>query len=206
MSEDIIPGKKAVAYYRVSTDKQGIRGLGMESQQDSVLRYAQAQGYEVVCGFEEVKSGAKRNRKLVQAALTECRRTGAVLLVAKLDRLARDVGFINDLINGDVKFVCVDMPAANKMMLQILAVFAEYERDQVRERTMRGMAMAKRRGVVLGNMGAKQRGIDRAEGMRAKIEDARACGIESVRGLADICGVAPTAMVRILKRLNETGN
>lgn len=195
--------KIAIAYYRVSTDKQGIRGLGMESQQDSVHRYAASAGYNVVQVFEEVKSGAKRNRQQVLRALAECRRLGAVLLVAKLDRLARDVGFINALIGGDVKFVCVDMPAANKMMLQILAVFAEYERDQIAARTRAAAAVLRSRGVQLGNPKMKREAIERAEALRKRVEDAQACGIESIRGLAEVCSVGVSTMGRVLKRLAD---
>jgi DNA invertase Pin-like site-specific DNA recombinase len=199
-------GIKAIAYYRVSTNKQGIIGLGMESQRDSVVKYAAREGYEIIQVFEEVKSGAKRNRRQVQAALAACRVAGAVLLVAKLDRVARDVGFVDKLIKGDVKFICVDMPGATKMMLQMFAIFAEYERDECSKRTKAAATVLRAHGVMLGNKKEKQRGMDRALDYKQRIEDARACGIESVRGLADICGVAPTAMVRILKRLEGAGN
>ncbi|HTF63338.1 MAG TPA: recombinase family protein [Edaphobacter sp.] len=100
-----------VAYHRVSTDEQGIKGLGMNAQREAVARFVAGKG-QLAGEFIEVESGRKDNRPQLFAALAECRKRRAVLVIAKLDRLARNVHFISGLMNGDVEFVAVDMPSA----------------------------------------------------------------------------------------------
>jgi hypothetical protein len=110
-----------IAYMRVSTDKQGITGLGMDAQREAVSRYVQNRG-QIIAEFIEVESGKKHtNRPQLLAALAECRKRRAVLVIARLDRLARNVAFIANLMNSDVEFVAVDMPHANRLTIHILA-------------------------------------------------------------------------------------
>jgi DNA invertase Pin-like site-specific DNA recombinase len=138
-------------YLRVSTDKQGITGLGMEAQREAVRRYVQNRG-QIVAEFIEVESGKKHtNRPQLLAALAECRKRRAVLLIARLDRLARNVAFIANLMNSDVEFVAVDMPHANRLTIHILAAVAEHEREMISQRTKAALAAAKARGKKLGN-------------------------------------------------------
>ena len=139
-----------VAYLRVSTDKQGVFGLGMEAQREAVSRYVQNRG-QIVSEYVEVESGKKSNRPQLTAALAECRRHRAILVIAKLDRLARNVHFISGLMNSDVDFVAVDMPTANRLTIHILAAVAEHEREMISERTKAALASARTRGVKLGN-------------------------------------------------------
>ena len=139
-----------VSYLRVSTDKQGITGLGMDAQRESVLRYVSTRG-RLLAEFIEVESGRKENRPQLRAALEECRRRRAVLLIARLDRLARNVAFIANLMNSDVEFVAVDMPQANRLTIHILAAVAEHEREMISQRTKAALAAAKARGIKLGN-------------------------------------------------------
>jgi DNA invertase Pin-like site-specific DNA recombinase len=139
-----------VAYYRVSTDKQGIKGLGMEAQREAVARFMAGKG-DLAGQFIEVESGRKENRPQLQAALAECRKRRAVLVIAKLDRLARNVHFISGLMNSDVEFVAVDMPSANRLTIHILAAVAEHEREMISQRTKAALAAAKARGTTLGN-------------------------------------------------------
>jgi DNA invertase Pin-like site-specific DNA recombinase len=139
-----------VAYMRVSTDKQGITGLGMDAQRESVLRYVSTRG-RLLAEFIEVESGRKDNRPQLRAALEECRKRRAVLLIARLDRLARNVAFIANLMNSDVEFVAVDMPQANRLTIHILAAVAEHEREMISQRTKAALAAAKARGIKLGN-------------------------------------------------------
>jgi DNA invertase Pin-like site-specific DNA recombinase len=101
--------------------------------------------------FTEVESGRKDNRPKLQAAMAECRKQHAVLLIAKLDRLARNVFFIAGLMNGDVEFVACDMPSANRLTIHILAAVAEHEREMISQRTKAALAAAKARGIKLGN-------------------------------------------------------
>ncbi len=139
------------AYLRVSTDKQGITGLGMDAQREAVGRYVQNRGH-IVAEFIEVESGKRHtNRPQLLAALAECRKRRAVLLIARLDRLARNVAFIANLMNSDVEFVAVDMPQANRLTIHILAAVAEHEREMISQRTKAALAAAKARGIKLGN-------------------------------------------------------
>ena len=142
-----------VAYYRVSTSKQGKSGLGLEAQQMAVLEYLNGGSWELVEEFTEIESGKRADRKELAAALKACKKQGATLVVAKLDRLARNLGFVVALMESGVEFICCDMPQANKFTIQILAAVAENERDNISVRTKAGLAAAKARGVVLGNHG-----------------------------------------------------
>jgi DNA invertase Pin-like site-specific DNA recombinase len=140
-----------VAYYRVSTDKQGASGLGLEAQRDAVTRYIGSRG-QILLEFTEIESGKSHmNRPQLLAALVECKRRRAVLVIARLDRLARNVHFISGLMESGVDFVAVDMPQANRLTIHILAAVAEHERELISQRTKAAMAQAKARGTKLGN-------------------------------------------------------
>jgi DNA invertase Pin-like site-specific DNA recombinase len=141
---------KFVTYYRVSTDKQGSSGLGIEAQREAVARHLGSS--TPVAEFLEVESGkGSANRPQLTAALDLCKRKKATLVIAKLDRLSRDVHFISGLMKVGVEFVACDNPHANKMTIQLLAVFAEHEREQISSRTKAALQAAKARGTVLGN-------------------------------------------------------
>lgn len=143
--------KPIVAYYRVSTDKQGRSGLGLEAQQKTVQDYAAIYGRNIVATFTEIESGANADREQLARALDEAKRIKGTLVIAKLDRLARDVHFVSGLMKSGVDFVAADMPSADKTMIQIFAVMGEWERDRISERTRAALAAAKARGVKLGN-------------------------------------------------------
>ncbi len=140
-----------VAYYRVSTDRQGESGLGLDAQRMAVARFIGPA--PLIAEFQEIESGkAHANRPKLAAALEECRRRRATLVIAKLDRLARDVHFISGLMKGGVDFVAVDMPAASPITIHILAAVAEHERLMISQRTKAALAEVKRRGEKqLGN-------------------------------------------------------
>jgi len=146
-----------VAYYRVSTQRQGASGLGLDAQRQTVTKYLSERAKTTVDEFVEVESGKGRNalekRPQLRLALEMCKKTGATLLIAKLDRLARNVHFVSGLLETGVDFVAADMPNANKVMIQMYSVMAEWERDQISERTKAALAAAKARGVVLGASG-----------------------------------------------------
>lgn len=139
-----------LTYLRVSTDKQGVFGLGMEAQHRAVTRYAEGRG-TILAEYVEVETGKRSDRPQLMADLAECRRHRATLIIAKLDRLARNVHFISGLMNSDVEFVAVDMPTANRLTIHILAAVAEHEREMISQRTKAALAAAKARGVKLGN-------------------------------------------------------
>ncbi|MDJ1498949.1 recombinase family protein [Cytophagaceae bacterium DM2B3-1] len=147
--------KKAIAYYRVSSDQQGQSGLGIEAQQQSVRAYVTAYQLDLIEELTEVESGKKNKRPILLQALELCRKKKALLVIAKLDRLGRNVAFISSLMEAKVEFVAVDNPHANKLMLHMLAAFAEHEREQISIRTKDALSAAKRRGVMLGENGRK---------------------------------------------------
>jgi DNA invertase Pin-like site-specific DNA recombinase len=139
-----------VAYYRVSTERQGESGLGLQAQRDAVLRLI-GEG-SPLAEFTEVESGkASSNRPQLKAALELCKRRKATLVIAKLDRLSRNLHFISGLIESGIEFKAADNPHANKMTVQMLAVFAEHEREMISQRTKQALRAAKANGKVLGN-------------------------------------------------------
>jgi DNA invertase Pin-like site-specific DNA recombinase len=145
---------KFVAYYRVSTDRQGQSGLGLEAQRQLVTTFLNGGRWSLIGEFTEIESGTRKRlkeRPMMAAALDLARKQKATLVVAKLDRLARDVQFISTLLNGKVPFLCADMPEADKTFLQMMAVFAEYEAKRISDRTTQALAALKRQGKQLGS-------------------------------------------------------
>jgi len=138
-----------VAYYRVSTPKQGQSGLGLAAQRKSVIDFVAGHG-EIIHEFTEVES-TKNDRPELSSALATCKRYKATLVIARLDRLARNVAFISNLMDSKIDFVAVDMPYANRLSLHVLAAVAEHEREMISKRTILALQAAKARGVKLGN-------------------------------------------------------
>ena len=164
-----------VAYFRVSTDRQGRSGLGLEAQRASVDTYLNGGNWKLLGDFTEVESGRRKDRPQLLAALELCRRQKATLVIAKLDRLARNVAFISALLESKVKFVAVDMPEADNTFLQMVAVFAEWEARKISERTKAALAAAKSRGKKLGWSMPSRRHQQRPAAQRgAKTNQARA--------------------------------
>lgn len=140
-----------IAYYRVSTDRQGASGLGLDAQREAVRRFLSGRG-ALLAEYTEIESGRRHaNRPQLLSALDDCRRRRAVLLIARLDRLARNVAFISNLMESGAEFVAVDMPQANRLTIHILAAVAEHERELISRRTKDALAAAKARGTKLGN-------------------------------------------------------
>lgn len=142
---------KFVAYYRVSTTKQGINGLGMDAQRNAVMNYLNGGDWKLMAEFAEVESGKRKDRPELVKAIALCREEGATLLIAKLDRLARNAAFLLNLRDSGVDFIATDMPHADKFTVGIMALVAEKERDLISQRTRDGLAAARRRGIKLGN-------------------------------------------------------
>jgi DNA invertase Pin-like site-specific DNA recombinase len=142
---------KFISYLRVSTDKQGHSGLGLEAQREAVARHVGSAGGTIVAEFQEIESGKKSGRPEIGAALAACRVRRATLVIAKLDRLARNVHFISSLMESQVDFVACDNPHATRLAIHILAAVAEHEREMISERTKAALAAAKARGIKLGN-------------------------------------------------------
>ena len=144
-------GQKFITYLRVSTQGQGDSGLGLEAQRAAVTAYARQAEGTITAEFLEVESGKRSDRPQLAAALARCRKTKATLLIAKLDRLARNVRFITGLMESVVPFIAADCPHDDRMMLQIRAVFAEEEARKISQRTRAALAAAQARGVRLGS-------------------------------------------------------
>ncbi|WP_269715640.1 recombinase family protein [Caulobacter sp. NIBR2454] len=208
-----------VAYIRVSTTRQQASGLGLEAQQEAVDRFAALSGAQVLNTFTEVESGSVNQRPELGKALDLCRRTKATLLIARLDRLSRSLAFIAQLLESGVDVRCCDMPEANRLLLQLLAVFAEHERQLIRDRTRAALASAKARGVKLGSHGAvlaaeHKQGAERyALTLVQAVEEARREGVVAIRPLSawlNQRGIPsrdggrwhPTSVSRLLSRLS----
>jgi DNA invertase Pin-like site-specific DNA recombinase len=139
-----------VAYYRVSTKRQGKSGLGLEAQQKAVADLIEFNDNKLIAEYREEESGKRNDRPELTKALNRCQATGATLIVAKLDRLSRNAAFLMTLRDSGVKFVAADMPDANTLTVGILAVVAQAEREAISQRTKDALAAAKARGVKLG--------------------------------------------------------
>jgi DNA invertase Pin-like site-specific DNA recombinase len=143
-----------VAYYRVSTEQQSQSGLGLAAQRKAVTDYLKDRSWKIIEEFTEVESGRKSDRPQLEQALKLCKRKRATLIIAKLDRLARNVHFISGLMEHGVKFCAVEFPNADPFMLHVHAAMAEHERRLISARTKAGLERAKARGVKLGKHGA----------------------------------------------------
>jgi DNA invertase Pin-like site-specific DNA recombinase len=185
--------KKAIPYYRVSTLRQGESGLGLEAQQKAVRDYAARFNINLLQECIEIESGKKSNRPVLLDALDKCKKQNAVLLIAKLDRLSRNVAFIAQLMEAGVDFLAVDNPHASKLMLHIMAAFAEHEREQISKRTKAALASAKYRGVQLGKNGRdilskKNKALANRFALKMKpvIEGLKTEGYISIRALTTV--------------------
>src|SRR5262245_12464616 len=145
-----------VAYYRVSTDRQGRSGLGLDAQREAVRAHLANHSGTLQAEFCEIESGKRSDRPQLAAAIAAAKKAKATLIIAKLDRLARNVHFISGLMESGIDFVAADNPHANKLMVHMLAAFAEHEREQISQRTKDALAAAKARGIRLGRNAAER--------------------------------------------------
>jgi DNA invertase Pin-like site-specific DNA recombinase len=188
-----------VAYYRVSTQRQGASGLGLEAQREAVRAFLNGNA-EIIAEHTEVESGKRNDRPELAKAIRTCQLTGATLAVAKLDRLARNVHFISSLMESKVEFVAVDFPQANKLTVHILAAVAEHEREAISQRTKAALAAAKARGVKLGNPKLKP-GTNTGPATMAKMAKAAEFAAKVLPVIREIGG----SYRHIAAQLNERG-
>ena len=159
--------KKYIAYYRVSRKEQGISGLGLSAQRTSVTAYAKAQDAIIIEEYTEVETGTnKRERIEIHNAIARAKQMGAILAIAKLDRLARQVSFVSSLMDSGIEFVAVDMPTANNFTIHIFSALAEQEAKLISSRTKLALAELKSSGVALGtpknlDCAARAKGVQR---------------------------------------------
>lgn len=189
---------KFIAYYRVSTEKQGRSGLGLDAQKSAVMQFLNGGSWQLVGSYIEIESGKKADRPELTKALMACRLQGATLIVAKLDRLSRSVSFISALMDSNVEFRACDMPEANKLVLHIMASMAQHEREMISARTKVALQAAKARGQrlgnpnleapegvhVLGTQAIKEKANKDADDRLPVIRAIQAEGITSARGIA----------------------
>ncbi|MBF9237462.1 recombinase family protein [Hymenobacter sp. BT683] len=173
-----------VAYYRVSTVRQGESGLGLEAQQATVLRHVAANAGTISSEYIEVESGKKNNRPKLMAALAEAKATSSTLIIAKLDRLSRNASFLLSLMDAGVNFVAVDNPHANPLTLGLLAVIAQHEAKQISTRTREALAAKKRRGERLGSP-ANMTADARATSLLVRQSNARQAAVQVTDIIAD---------------------
>jgi DNA invertase Pin-like site-specific DNA recombinase len=186
-----------IAYYRVSTARQGRSGLGLEAQKQAVSQHLK--GAELISEFTEIESGRRTDRPKLAEALAACRVHKATLVIAKLDRLARNVAFVSRLMEAGVDFEACDFPQANRLTIHILAAVAEHEARMISERTRAALAAAKARGTVLGGFRGRAgtctdlekartvrsaKALQRAVDLADTIEQLRTAGARTLRSIA----------------------
>lgn len=197
-------------------------GLGLEAQRAEVTRFVADQQGVIVSEFVEVESGKVRSRPILVQSISQCRSEHATLVIAKLDRLGRNVAFISSLMEAGIDFVAADAPYANRLMLHILSAFAEHERSIIAERTKAALAAARARGVILGANGRRlavqnrTEAIEFADQLRTEVEIFLADGPQTLREVATALNArgittregaawSPGTVVRLLNRLGLRG-
>jgi DNA invertase Pin-like site-specific DNA recombinase len=203
--------KKFVAYYRVSTQRQGQSGLGLEAQKASVREFVNGHG-KLVAEYTEVESGKKADRPQLLTAMAHARRERATLVIAKLDRLARNVRFVATLMESGADFVCCDNPAANRLTVHILSAIAEDEARRTSERTKAALAAYKARGGKLGAARPECREISREAGRRGSPLGAKRVAEQARAAYSDILPTmqrlrdSGRSLRQIARHLNEAGH
>jgi len=198
---------RAIAYYRVSTKQQGESGLGIEAQQAAVAAYVESAGMKLLAPpYVEVESGKKGDRPKLVAALAHAKRSKATLLIAKLDRLSRNVAFLANLMESGIDFVACDNPHANQLTVHILAAVAEEEARAISDRTKKALKAAKARGTRLGTNNLTREGTLR--GSAAGIEAIKRAKDEAYRELGPMIrdlSVSGKSLRQIANHLNDVG-
>jgi DNA invertase Pin-like site-specific DNA recombinase len=208
---------KFVAYYRVSTAKQGASGLGLDAQQQAVRSYLNGGSWELIAEFTEVESGKHADRPVLMQAMERCRLTGATLLIAKLDRLSRNVHFLSGLMEQGVQFVACDMPTANSLTVHIMAAVAQQEREAISARTKAAMGsirakldageeyVSRRSGRTLTRLGNPAGlSVRRPDlGSQATREKAQAFAASVLPTIQQVRQEGATSLAAIASRLND---
>jgi DNA invertase Pin-like site-specific DNA recombinase len=195
---------KFVSYLRVSTARQGVSGLGLEGQRAAVTEYLNGGDWSLVREVVEVESGKRNDRPALASALKLCRKHRATLVIAKLDRLARNVAFISNLMESGVEFVAVDMPQANRFVVHILAAVAEHEAEAISKRTKAALAAAKARGTKLGGrrVSAERFREIAAGGCQVRTEKAAQSRAKLLPTIAKVQARGATSLRQIAAELN----
>lgn len=201
-----MPASRYIAYYRVSTARQGRSGLGLDAQRDAVRSHTTAMAAELLAEFTEVESGRRSDRNELAKALAACRVQRCSLIIAKLDRLSRNVAFVSALMESGVDFIACDMPAANRLTIHMLAAVAEHEARMISERTRVALAAAKRRGTLLGGFrGRCATAADRKQAAAAKTNLANARASDLAGTIRTLHAEGITSCRAVAVRLTSMG-
>jgi DNA invertase Pin-like site-specific DNA recombinase len=198
---------KSITYFRVSTAAQGRSGLGLDAQRAAVATFCKTRGCEVLGEYVEVESGKRDDRPQLAAALRHAKLTGATLVIAKLDRLSRNVAFLASLQDSGVRFIAADMPEANELTVHIMAAVAQAERKAIASRTREALKAAKARGVKLGNPNGaaalRRAGKGTSAALAAVRADANAFAASLADAIAGFQRAGITSLPGLAKALNE---
>ena len=189
---------KFIAYYRVSTSRQAVSGLGMEAQKMTVRGYVESVEGDLIAEYSDTESGSSADRLGLQKAIRHCRSGRAMLVVAKLDRLARNVHLITQLMESGVEFIAADMPEANRLTVHVIAAIAEYERQLISERTKRALKQAAANGVKLGNPNIRDQQKIASEAAKLKADRFAARMLPMIRVHDSTDGLPATALASVL--------
>lgn len=198
---------KHISYLRVSTQQQGVSGLGLEAQRVAVAAHLNGGDWKLLHEVVEVESGRRNDRPALAEALRMCRKHKAVLIIAKLDRLARNVHFISGLMESGVEFVACDMPSANRFMLHVMAAIAEHEAAMISARTKAALAAAKARGTKLGGrrVSAERFAEISAHARQVASDRATQAAAEFLPAIRKIQSEGATSLRQIASALNLKG-
>jgi DNA invertase Pin-like site-specific DNA recombinase len=194
-----------VAYYRVSTARQGRSGLGLDAQRKAVTDFLNGGSWELLSEFVEVESGKNDDRPQLEEALATCELSGATLVVAKLDRLSRNLAFLARLQDSDARFVAADMPEANELTIHIMAAVAQAERKAISTRTKEALAAAKARGVRLGGNRGNLDDLRKGPARSAEVRRAQASE-RAGKVLRQIDAIRGTGGAKSLREIAEALN
>lgn len=202
VTQPLTAAARYVAYYRVSTRKQGESGLGLEAQRAAVSGFCKG---IIIAEFTEVESGKKDSRKQLALAIDKAKKENAILVIAKLDRLSRNASFIFALRDSGVNFQCVDLPEANTLTIGIFATMAQHERELIAGRTKAGLAVKKAQGIKLGKPEnltpeARKKGVE-ANARRALDNENNRRATAMIKMMRS----AGKSYTKIAEQLNKTG-
>lgn len=204
--------REVVSYIRVSTARQGASGLGLDGQRAAVRAFCKQHGCEVLKEFREIESGRKNDRAILKEAIAFAKRARATLVIAKLDRLARNVSFISGLMDSGVEFRACDLPEANRLLLHVMAAIAQHEAEMIAERTKAALKAAKANGALLGGANPRSRNLTpeavergRKKGTEATKERARTFYADAQRHALKLRDEGAT-LAEIAEELNDDGH
>ena len=190
--------EKYCAYYRVSTKKQGVSGLGIEAQIKICTDYVERQNGEIVTQFKDYESGKSHTRKGLWDAISYCKENNTTLIIAKLDRLARDVEFTFKIVNTGIKIVFCDMPVVNSMILGVFASVAQYERELISQRTKEALQRKKSEGLILGRPKGKKNSHYKLDGCEFMIVSMLNKGYTK-KSISEHLGVSISTLYQFMK-------